>query len=151
MSRILIIEDNPEKLKRIIAFLNNECKVIDEYIDCAGNVQEGYDLLCEKSYDLLLLDLVLPKNKEDEPSAESGMQFLDEIHYNPNINIPIHIIGLTEFDNVFKDCYEQFEDKLWALVNFQLQSTDWTNKLKSKIFYLQNFKKNYKSYIKNEK
>ena len=95
MIRILIIEDNPEKLKRIIAFLNNECKVIDEYIDCAGNVQEGYDLLCEKSYDLLLLDLVLPKNKEDEPSAESGMQFLDEIHYNPNINIPIHIIGLT--------------------------------------------------------
>jgi nucleoside phosphorylase len=151
MINVLIVEDNSEKLKRVVDFLSKECNVPEDEISCAVNVREGRDFLVAKHYDLLLLDLVLPMNDGDDASADSGMQFLDEIYYNPNINIPIHIIGLTEFDTAFKDCYDQFEDKLWVLLNFKLQETDWSTKLKSKVHYLQSFRKSYKSFLENEK
>lgn len=151
MIKILIVEDNPEKLKRVVDFLSKDCNVMEEEMDCAVNVREARDFLTAKHYDLLLLDLVLPMNDEDDASADSGTQFLDEIYYNPSINIPIHIIGLTEFDKVYKDCYDQFEDKVWALLNFQLGATDWSTKLKSKVHHLQSFRKSYKEFIEKEK
>lgn len=151
MIKVLIIEDNVEKLKRIISFLETDCNIKPSDIQYAEHVRGGRELLTVNQYDILLLDLVLPFNEDDDPAAESGSRFLEEIHYNPNINIPIHIIGMTEFDSVYQEYYSEFEDKLWSLINFNLQNTDWVDKLKSKIFYLQNFKNKYQSFIENEK
>ena len=151
MIKILIIEDNTEKLRRIFLFLKNECNVSEDDIDYADNITVGRNLLTKNQYDLLLLDLVLPINEGEDPSPESGAKFLEEIHYNPNINIPVHIIGLTEFDTIFDTYSKEFEDKVWGLINFNLQNTDWIDKLKSKIYYLQTFKRKYKDFIENEK
>lgn len=149
MIKILIIEDNIEKLKKIISFLNSVCNIPDEEIHYADNVRSGREFMIKNQYDLLILDLVLPINEGEDPSPRIGSNFLDEIHYNPNINIPIHIIGLTEFDEVFRDYHNQFDDKLWGLINFQLQNNDWEQKLKSKVFYLQNYKAKFTDYLKN--
>lgn len=151
MINILIIEDNPEKHRAVLGFLEKECNVSESDIDCADNVNLGRDFLTKNSYDLLLLDLVLPINEGDSPSAESGTRFLDEIYYNPNINIPLHIIGLTEYDKAFKESAKDFEDKLWGLVNFSLQTMDWKDKIKCKVFYLQKTKTDYRKFIEVEK
>ncbi|MCC6182606.1 MAG: hypothetical protein IT237_12310 [Bacteroidia bacterium] len=137
-------------MRSVLDFLEKECNVSDADIDCADTVNSGREYLTGNRYDLLLLDLVLPFNEDDTPSAESGTKFLDEIYYNPNINIPLHIIGLTEYDQAFKDSAQDFEDKLWNLVNFSLQNNDWKDKLKSKVFYLQKTKKEYKEFIETE-
>lgn len=150
MIRILIIEDNIDKLRKVHGFLNETCNIHDDDIDYSDNIKSGRDLLIKNQYDLLILDLVLPLNEGGDPSPESGSKFLDEIHYNPNINIPIHIIGLTEFDDIFVKYHEQFEDKLWGLINFRLQNNDWEEKLKSKVFYLQNFKMKYAESIRDK-
>lgn len=150
MIKILIIEDNIEKLRIIHAFLETECSVSENEINYAETVNEGRDLLVKNRYDLLLLDLVLPFHEGDSPLAESGTKFLDEIYYNPNIYIPLHIIGITEYDQAFKDSAQDFDDKLWSLVNFNLQNSDWKDKLKSKVFYLQTTKKDYKNFIEIE-
>src|SRR6185369_14346136 len=150
MIKILIIDDSAEKLRVVLSFLEDDCSVEEGDIDCVETINKGREYLTKKRYDLLLLDLVLPFNNDDTPSAESGTKFLDEIYYNPNINIPIHIIGLTEYDKVFKESAQDFEDKLWGLVNFSLQTNDWRDKLKSKVFYLQSTKKNYKEFIEDE-
>ncbi len=149
MIKILIIEDNPEKLKCVNKFLNSVCSISGENIDKAGNIKEGRECLIREHYDLLLLDLVLPNDEESEKSPEFGSNFLDEIHYNPNINTPIHIIGITEFDEIYKQYLDSFDDKLWGLINFNLKEIDWQTKLKNKIFYLQSYKKNYAEFIKN--
>ena len=150
MIKILIIDDSVEKLRVVLNFLEKECSVSEEEIDCAETINEGREYLTKNRYDLLLLDLVLPFSEDDTPSSESGTKFLDEIYYNPNINIPVHVIGLTEYDDAFKESAQDFEDKLWGLVNFSLQNNDWRDKLKSKVFYLQSTKKNYREFIENE-
>jgi nucleoside phosphorylase/CheY-like chemotaxis protein len=151
MIKVLILEDNKEKLKNIVSLLANECNVEEGDIHVATNVQDGRELLYSGIFDLLLLDLVLPINDGDDPVEDSGSKLLDEIYYNPNINIPIHIIGLTQFEKVFQDLSQEFEDKLWGLINFNLKNTDWRDKLKSKVFYLQTFKNKYKQFIENER
>lgn len=150
MIKILIIDDSVEKLRSVLDFLEKECNVSETDIDCADTVNSGREYLTSNRYDLLLLDLVLPFSEDDTPSAESGTKFLDEIYYNPNINIPLHIIGLTEYDQAFKDSAQDFDDKLWGLVNFSLQNNDWKDKLKSKVFHLQSTKKEYKDFIEVE-
>jgi nucleoside phosphorylase/CheY-like chemotaxis protein len=149
MIKVLIIEDNLEKLRMINSFLNDVCNIKENFISVADNIKSGREELIQNQFDLLLLDLVLPVNNTDEASPEAGSNFLDEIHYNPNINIPIHIIGLTEFDEIFKKYRENFDDKLWGLINFKLQENDWKDKLKSKIFYLQSFKNKYVEILEN--
>lgn len=151
MIKILILEDSREKLRKIVDVLENECNVGQREIDVATNVQDGRELLYAGIYDLLLLDLVLPMNDGDDPVEDSGSKLLDEIYYNPNINIPIHIIGLTQFEKVFNDLAQEFEDKLWGLINFDLKNSDWREKLRSKVFYLQTFKNKYKQFIENER
>lgn len=147
MISVLIIDDNKDKRDKVYSMLRDVCNVSDENIDLADNIKLGREYLLKNHYDILLLDLVLPVNSGDIPAPKSGSDFLDEIHYNPNINIPIHIIGLTEFDDAFRDYHENFDDKLWGLINVKLDATDWQEKLKSKIFYLQSFSKRYTSFI----
>lgn len=150
MIKILIVEDNSEKLRKVLAFLTEECSLQESDIDCAANVKSARNFIVNNHYDLLLLDLVLPINDESEPSSEAGINFLDEIYYNSNINIPIHIIGLTEFDNIFEEHSGTFEDKLWSLVNFNISNNDWKEKLRSKVCYLINYKTKFQEFIQSK-
>ena len=59
MIKILIIEDNEEKLKRITSFLEDECNLKADDLDCAPNVRVGRECLTNDYYDLLLLDLIV--------------------------------------------------------------------------------------------
>jgi nucleoside phosphorylase/CheY-like chemotaxis protein len=150
MIKALIIEDNIEKLRSIANYLQDVCSVREDDISSATNINDGRDLLLKNQYELLLLDLVLPINEGEHPLPQSGTDFLDEIYYNPNVNIPVHIIGLTEFDNIFRDNKDSFEDKLWGLIKFSLTSSDWQTKLRSKVFYLQSFQKKFQEVIKGK-
>ena len=127
MIKILVVEDNTEKFKRVFSLLTKECSVVESDVQRANCVHTARELLISGLYDLLLLDLVLPVNEDGNPSEEAGNNFLEEIYYNPNINTPIHVIGLTEFQKVFEEYSESFEDKLWGLINFDLRSTDWSD------------------------
>jgi nucleoside phosphorylase/CheY-like chemotaxis protein len=134
--KILILDDSIEKISVIKEFLMNECNIALLNIDEQYTIKDGRRILYEKDYDLLLLDLVMPRDKESEASAEESIKFLDEIYFNSAIKIPIHIIGFSQYDQEIDSYRERFEDNLWHLINFSYTNNSWKDKLKNKICHL---------------
>jgi nucleoside phosphorylase/CheY-like chemotaxis protein len=147
MIKILILDDSVEKITIIRQFLKEECNLDNLLVDDRQTIKEGRKILYENNYDLLLLDLVMPRDSESEPNAEESIRFLDEIYFNSDINIPVHIIGFSQFDELIQIHNDSFEDKLWHLINFSYTNNSWKDKLKSKICHLINIKKRFRESI----
>ncbi len=144
MIKILFLDDSLEKIGITRDFLIGECNIPIRNIDVAYNVKEGRKLLYENDYDLLLLDLVLPRDQESEATAEDCVKFLGEIYYNSEIHIPVHIIGFSQHDELFDLHGGSFEDKLWHLISFSYTDNRWKDKLKNKVCHLVSVKTRFK-------
>lgn len=147
MIKILILDDSIEKINITKKFLQEECKVNPEFIDESYNIKEGRKILYENDYDLLLLDLVMPRDAESEAAADETIKFLDEIYYNSDIHIPVHIIGFSQHDELIELHNDSFEDKLWHLITFSYTNNKWKDKLKNKICHLISVKNRFKESI----
>ncbi len=150
MINILILDDSTEKINITKKFLIEECNISEVFIDEALTINDGRKKLYEKRYDLLLLDLVLPRDIDSDATAEESIRFLEEIYYNSEINIPVHIIGFSQYDEMVKEHESKFEDKLWHLIKFDYINSDWKNLLKVKISHLISTKKEFKKSIEGK-
>jgi nucleoside phosphorylase/CheY-like chemotaxis protein len=150
MIKILILDDSVEKVKIIKQFLKEECNVDEKFVDERQTIKEGRKILYENDYDILLLDLVLPRDSESEPTAEESIKFLDEIYFNSEIHIPVHIIGFSQYDELINTHADSFDDKLWHLINFSYTNNSWKDKLKSKICHLISVKNRFKEIIESK-
>ncbi|KGO85898.1 hypothetical protein Q765_13780 [Flavobacterium rivuli WB 3.3-2 = DSM 21788] len=150
MINILILDDSSEKSNSIKRFLIEDCHISSDNINEGRCIKEGRKLLYENDYDLLLLDLVMPRDMDSEPNADESLKFLDEIYYNSSIHIPIHIIGFSQFDELINIHQDRFDDKLWHLINFSYSSNAWKDKLNSKVCYITSLKQRFKDSIESK-
>lgn len=150
MIKILILDDSSEKIRCIKNFLIEECNVDTSYIVERKTIKEGRKALYESDYDLLLLDLVMPRDFEADASAEESIKFLSEIYYNNSIHIPIHIIGISQYDDLIQSHIETFDDKLWHLIYFSFSDNSWKDKLKNKVCHLISIKNRFKESLESK-
>lgn len=136
MIQILVVEDQPYKQETIRTTILQNIDIKTEYLQIVGTVKEAKKLLYANYYDLMILDLVLPNEKGDEALPQSGSRFLDDIHNNPMINPPTHIIGLTGFSEFIEAYRAEFSKKLWHLIEYRAESTAWQENLKTIIYHL---------------
>lgn len=143
MINILIVEDNPHKLDTVLKLLKDDLLIGSEYIDSASDIKSAKRLLMAKFYDLLILDLVLPLEIGDEATPEKGVRFLNDINSNDRLNPPIHIIGLTERDDLTEKFDENFHTNLWHLINYKADEVNWQDKLKNVTNHLISTRKSF--------
>ncbi|MFO7799460.1 response regulator transcription factor [Rhodohalobacter sp.] len=65
--KILIVEDNPDLRENILTYLSREnyiCETAEDY-------EQGFDKIMSHSYDLVLIDILLPKG--------NGLQLLRDL------------------------------------------------------------------------
>ena len=136
MINILIIDDNDEKVGRIQEAISDRPEIKEEQVDIAVDLIAARDLLHTNGYDLLLLDLRLPNRKGDQPSDQAGCEFVKELNDSATLLKPYHIIGLTEYDEALEKADSFFRDELWSIIKYDPGTSDWRNKLLSKLSYL---------------
>ena len=136
MINILIVEDNQHKLDTVIKLLTDDLLINPNWINSAKHIKGAKKLLMSNFYDLLILDLVLPLEDGDDASPEKGVRFLNDIYSNDRLNPPIHIIGLTEHDDLTDKFDENFHSNLWHLINYKADEVNWQDKLKNVINHL---------------
>lgn len=149
MIKILIIDDIQEKVDALTTTL---LKLYPEgaiSIESAGTIAYGREKLQSSTYDLLILDMVLPELEGDEALRTAGARFLSEIYQNESIKTPLQIIGLTEYDTEFSELQQEFKDKLWYLLFYSRTSDDWKEQLKTKVFQLGQYKKAVEDEVAN--
>lgn len=137
MLSILIIDDTPEKVNAMRAFITTNFEEIkDSYIEDASCTNEGINLLAKNQYDLVLLDLNIPRNKNGKSSPKNAIEFLENIAEYEHINYPAHILGITRLETIDEEDKKQFDEHLWSLMRYGEDYSGWEDKLARKIGYL---------------
>lgn len=138
--KVLFIEDNPQKLKQVSDFLENQYSDIDLTIRKSYN--SGLrELIKNNSYSLILLDMSLP-NYDIEPGESGGDfekyagKFLLNEMYRRDISTKVLIITMylnyvdEEFSSELKDNFPNY----LGVVYYNVKEPDgWKNELKFKI------------------
>lgn len=140
---ILIIDDKDTKidaLRHVITPLFTDDDVV---IDEAHTIAEGRDTMRERTYDLLILDMVVPELDGEEPSRTAGAEFLNELYDNDSVQKPLQIIGLTEYEAEYNQQQAEFRDRLWYLLLYSQSKLEWKKMLKSKVLQLMKMKRNF--------
>lgn len=136
MIQILIVDDNLSKQQKIKNTILDNHAITEADIIIADCVKDARKHLYANECDLMILDLVLPIEKNGICEAKNSIRFLNEIGINPSIIPPIHILGLSGFREQVLEHDDDFRNKLWNLIDFEENTTSWQDQLNSIIFHL---------------
>lgn len=129
MIKILIVDDNE---KRLIKFVNKikesdfycyldvtECKTADEARIVTRNIH----------FDLMILDVVLPKKYGNTPQASTGVKLLQDLNHNKRYLSPSKIIGITAHISDIDFYKIDFEKNISVVIKAEENSSDWINQI----------------------
>lgn len=145
MIKILIVDDSEkriEKFKQVFSKIDNS---IFCHIDFVDNANEAENLMSLRQYDLLVLDVVLPKKNNDIATAKTGLNLLKNINKtNSNMFLPKKIIGITAHFKDIENFRNDFDEYTSIIYEAKINSKVWINKIMNYIIPLINteFKKN---------
>ncbi len=92
--KILLVDDDNDKIVRLIKVVRDvaatcEIEVVEDFVSCMRNLKSG-------SYDLLVVDLLLPVRKGEEPSFDVSRNLLREIERARSVVPPRWILGISQ-------------------------------------------------------
>lgn len=140
---ILIIDDKEQKIDALRKVINPLFAEGDVLIEEAQTIAASRELMRENTYDLVILDMVIPELEGEDASRTAGVEFLNEIYDNDSVQKPLQIIGLTEYETEYNEQQATFRDRLWHLLYYSPSKVDWKNQLKGKVLQLAKMKENF--------
>lgn len=142
MLSILIIDDTQKKVDTLRNFICRKFDSIRESdIEHRRNTSDAFKLMRTRYFDLVMLDLNIPKKDKGKVSPKNAVDFLEQINeFGELIKQPAHILGITQMQGVPAEFRESFENSLWSLFCYGPEYNEWEDKLERKIQYLQDSK-----------
>lgn len=140
--KILIVDDSLDKVTAISEAIlsNRDSNVI---IDCTEDIVTTLQSLTSIKYDLVVLDLLLPWRKGEDPIENGGATLVKEIQRNSNkIVTPSYIIGLTQYDPE-----KVFFSDIWKAIKYSKGNTSWSTSLNEVISHVVKSKKTPNSLV----
>src|SRR5438477_3334829 len=139
MLTVIIVEDDTVKYGRIHqALVQNGVDPAD--IVLAVCVTDALERLKLSSFDLMLLDVNLPRRLGDAPKRGGGLEVLHELIRDETYKRPHYIVGVTAFHDIMAEFGSAFEDQLWSLIHYSENSDRWGLQLGLKVSYIRALK-----------
>ncbi|MCP5381354.1 MAG: hypothetical protein H6912_03215 [Kordiimonadaceae bacterium] len=133
---ILVVHDREEVLQKICVMIR-ELLGEETKLETATSAHLAREKLRKTIFDLLIIDLTLPFDKESNPTYDQADNLLSEVFNLGTLKIPGDIIGIT----ADLDALEKIKTKLGPHLMVIIEEDDegeWEGYLKDKIRYAQN-------------
>jgi CheY-like chemotaxis protein len=135
--RILIVEDNGEKLERISRAIVEVDPALAEGIEHVADLRSARRKLQETRYDLLVLDVVLPVRIDEPPRTDAGLQLLDELaRRGEKYHTPSYTIGVTQYEDLYSEAQARFQEHTLSVVQYEAGSDRWVGILQAGVRYV---------------
>lgn len=122
--KILIVDDSLEKARVASQVLLDTSVPSLEDITHVTNAFDAAKELRSSQFDLLILDLMIPKNRLADAEIEGGQTLLRDIMSKDTFIRPTHIVRLTSFDEAVNVSRADFNSGLWSIVKFDHSSSE---------------------------
>lgn len=90
-------------------------------------------ILREKQFDLLILDIAIPPRIDKDIRAHGGLELLQEIIQRDVYKVPTHIIGITQYTDIFTQVESQFRKDLITILLYDQNSDEMLTQIRSKV------------------
>ncbi len=149
MNKILIVEDDEDKLATLIMFINGEFPSF--HVDTARSFSSGLRLIADRSkcYSGILLDMTMPNYDPSvsdpgggKPEKFAGEDLLAQMKLR-KIEIPTIIVTMFDkhgdepnrltLEQLSERLIEKFSPTFRGLTYYSLSESGWRNSLKSQI------------------
>lgn len=128
---ILIVEDDADKLRRILMALEQIPGFDSEAVVTEIDAHSAKQRMMAQAFDLLILDISIPPRKSAEVQPEGGLTLLQEVLEREQYHTPTHIIALTAHDNVLAVARDQLAENALLLLHYQVGSDGWQRQLRT--------------------
>lgn len=136
MLRLLVVEDNQDKLRHILSGLSTIDGCALENIDKARDAQEAKLLLRANTYDLMILDIALPESSDKDPTPNGGIELFEEILERDIYFTPREVVGLTAFADYKAQASHCLDAELWTTLEYNPADESWLIPLSRKIKHI---------------
>ena len=133
--RILIVDDQAQKYKRLVEELSIS-DVSREEIDIVSSAIEARAKLESTSYQLMVLDLVLPLRPEESPELQHSVDLILEIVNSGELIRPRSIVGITADREAAEKASPVFQEMLWGLIPYSESNDEWISQIVNCLKYL---------------
>ena len=130
---ILLVEDEPEKRRLLAETILSVPGVGPECVAFASDVSDAKRQLASRGFDLLLLDLNLPKRADQHPDPAGGVEVLRWLKGRGSPSRPRYIIGTSAYPDVLKAARGDFDNLIWALIQVEYSGNHWRAELVNSI------------------
>ena len=140
--KILILDDSVTKIQRIYKVLTGIDNIQSENICHVNDVMNAKVKLKQEKFDLLILDLNMPEEMTSDASGMSGFELIEELTNTNQLNLPNHVIALTEYDSLKENYETKKYDHVFPVIKYSQTSLEWEEKIKRKVKYIMKTEKN---------
>lgn len=137
--KVILIDDNEKRAELLCGWMSS-IGVLVENITVVDNTTEARFLISRNYYDVLLLDVVLPKRKKDKALWSNGIELLRYISASTRVKTPEKIVGITAYSEDISSFKDKFEEHCLNVVEVKLGTTEWMPKLSKAFAYIQSSK-----------
>lgn len=137
MLKILVIEDDADKLRRVMTCLKGRDDRLADYIHNARDASEAKRRMREQRYDLVVLDMALPQSSDLPPTPYGGLSLLEDILNHEVYKTPRHIVGLTAYPDILEVVQPHFSENLLHIIFYDPASAEWTEQLQRKLRHVE--------------
>ncbi|MGJ8645761.1 MAG: hypothetical protein ACSHXJ_02630 [Marinomonas colpomeniae] len=132
MYKVLILDDNIPRAKKIKKEIDGKFKNCITILHCES-INEAHKKLMYSNFELLIIDVKLPKKKGDIPNERNTFNFIKKIQRSIQLNEPENIIGITSEISEIKLYKEEFESYCSVVLNASSFENKWLDKVISNI------------------
>lgn len=104
MLKVLIVDDTQEKIAEIRKVLAGFVDAPDD-VPISGCLRDALKKCARTRYDLVILDLYIPRKAGEIPDPENAKTFLNLIKNDDQLICPVFVIGITRKEDIagYKD------------------------------------------------
>lgn len=134
--KILIVDDDDRRSAGLKTYIVENCLIHQDDISLASCVAEAREMLRATYFDVLVLDVVLPKRKDKSgPLPGNGIGLLKELNRESSLKKPERIIGITAYLSDVQNFRSEFEQSCNIVVEAPPNSDTWKRKISVSLSY----------------
>ncbi|PVX36281.1 response regulator [Janthinobacterium sp. 78] len=134
--KILITDDDPKRRQSIFDHFIEKGISIASDIYQADCTDQAKNLLENFIFDVLILDIVLPKRSNENPQYHHGLALLGQITRSNHLNKPDRIIGITAHLEDIKSYQDEFSKFCLIVIEANKSSIGWKTKVSNALTYV---------------